>query len=93
MSAKVTITLPMETADSGEVPELPALITISLAAEMLGMSRQAVHKMTRTKPVPRLKAWRLRSAGNDRPLVVREFDVLAMKKPESDVVSVPEVQE
>jgi hypothetical protein len=84
---KIGIELPQRPA-SGELPEVPNLITISLAADMLGISRQAVHKMTHTKPEPRLRAWRLRSAGNDRPLVVLESDVLAMKTPASEVISV-----
>ncbi len=69
MSVKLVPELP-------ELPELPEVIAISLAAELLGMSRQAVYKKVWCG---NLKAWRLRSAGNDH-LVVREVDVLAMQK-------------
>jgi hypothetical protein len=68
-----------------ELPELPELITISLAAEWLEVSRQAAHKMVRSH---RLKAWRIRSAGNDRPLVVLAADVQKMMKSRQKVVSV-----
>jgi hypothetical protein len=68
-----------------ELPELPELITISLASVLMGVSRQAAHKMVRSG---RLDAWRIRSAGSDRPLVVREKDVLEMKKSRHKVVTV-----
>lgn len=70
---------------TNEVPELPELITISLAAERLELSRQAAHKMVRSG---RLKAWRIRSAGNDRPLVVLESDVAKLMKSKQKVVEV-----
>ncbi len=68
-----------------ELPELEGMITVSLAGVMLGVSRQAVHRMVRTR---RLEAWRIRSAGADRPLVVRESDVLAMRDARKDVQAV-----
>lgn len=58
-----------------ELPELEGLITISAAAEIMGMSRQAAHRMAKSR---RIAAWRIRSAGSDRPVVVRESDALAM---------------
>jgi predicted site-specific integrase-resolvase len=69
-----------------EIPELADLITISLAAERLEISRQAAHKMTRSG---RLKAWRIRSAGEDRPLVVLESEVTELMKKRTKVVTVP----
>jgi excisionase family DNA binding protein len=71
--------------DIDKLPELPNLITISLAAELLEVSRQAAHKMVRSG---RLKAWRVRSAGNDRPLVVLEKDVQVMMGERQRVVEV-----
>ena len=68
-----------------DLPVLPDLITISLAAEMLGISRQAAHRMARDK---RLKAWRLRSAGQDRPVVVDLKQVRELKKKRTQVVTV-----
>jgi hypothetical protein len=67
------------------LPELPNLITISLAADMMEISRQAAHKMVRSG---RLNAWRIRSAGSDRPLVVLETDVKEMMKSRQRVVTV-----
>ena len=58
-----------------ELPELDGLITISAAAEIMGMSRQAAHRMAKAR---RIKAWRIRSAGSDRPVVVRESDAREM---------------
>jgi len=60
-----------------EVTELDGLITISLAAVLLGVSRQGAHRMVDSG---RLSAWRIRSAGNDRPLVVMEDEVMALRE-------------
>ena len=68
----------MSTVTANEdLPDLPGFITVSLAAEILGVSRQAVHGMTRGR---QLKAWRVPSAGNDRPVVVDKAEVLRLKK-------------
>lgn len=68
-----------------ELPELAGWMTISLAAEKLGVSRQAAHKMVKSG---RLMAWRVPSAGEDRPLVVRDIDVEKMVKQRQEVVTV-----
>jgi hypothetical protein len=86
-----TIKLP-EKAQPGVLPDLEALMTISRAAVELGISRQAAHKMAKSG---RIKAWRIPSAGNDRPLVVLTEDVLARKKEMLDqgVVAAPDGRE
>jgi hypothetical protein len=66
-----------------EIPELPNLITISLAASIMGVSRQGAHKMVQSG---KLRAWRIRSDGNDRPYVVLESEARAIK-PDHAVVS------
>jgi excisionase family DNA binding protein len=69
-----------------DLPDLPGKITASLAAKMLGVSRQAVHRMAKDK---RLRAWRVPSAGQDRPVVVDLAEVLEMQKKRKKVVTVP----
>jgi excisionase family DNA binding protein len=68
-----------------DLPDLPGKITASLAAEMLGVSRQAVHRMAKDR---KLTAWRVRSAGQDRPVVVDLEEVLEMQKKRAKVVTV-----
>lgn len=63
---------PASRKEAGDLPDLPGYVTISLAAEMLGVSRQAAHGMAQSR---RLKAWRVPSAGADRPVVVKLRDV------------------
>lgn len=70
-----------------EVPMLPNLITISLAAQMLGMSRGGAHRLVKTK---KLHAWRIPAVGNV-PLVVLRQDVEALMRARAAlVVSVEE---
>jgi hypothetical protein len=80
-------------ADIEKLPVLPGgLITISLAAEMLGLSRQGTHKMARTG---RLRAWQLESTGDEWPVVVLKEEVQEMAKKRQGVVEVlkPETAE
>lgn len=75
--------MPTDTADA--LPDLPGVVSISLAAEMLEVSRQTAHQMVKSG---QLKAWRVRSAGNDRPVVVDESDVKKMRRKRTRVVAV-----
>lgn len=72
------------------LPELEGIVTISLAAEMLGVSRQTAHQMAADR---RLAAWRIPSAGRDWPVVVKRRDVEMMMprvQPVVDLSRIPE---
>ena len=77
----------MSSDEKRELPELQGWMTISLAAEKLKMARQSAHRLVN---LGRLDAWRIPSAGEDRPLVVREEDVLKLMEERgiSEVVQV-----
>lgn len=55
-----------------ELPYLEGMITVSRAAEILGVTKQAVHQMAQNG---RLKAWRVESASQDEPVVLLEEEV------------------
>jgi len=76
-------------AEADGLPELDGKITISLAAEMLGVSRQTAHRMAKER---QFDSWRVRSAGADRPVVVDLDQVLvlqAARQGKEIVVAVP----
>lgn len=79
MSAEVT------SQEREELPTLPGVITASLAAEMLGVSRQAAHRMAYDR---RLRAWRVPSAGTESPVVFDLEQVKAEARKRAAVVKV-----
>lgn len=76
------------TAEEGSspLPVLTGFMTISRAAEVLGLTRQSVHDMTKLR---KLRAWRIPSGGSQPdPVVVDSDQVLAMKATQAPVVDV-----
>jgi hypothetical protein len=65
-----------ERDEQRELPVLKDWITISRAAEMLGMSRQAAHKAIETNRIT--TAHTIESVGQD-PIVVRRDEIEAMR--------------
>lgn len=74
--------------EKDEFPFLEDWITVSLAAEMLEVRRQTVHDYTRNGTLKQVR--RVRSAGQDDPVLVSEVEVrqLAAKRRRS-VVEIP----
>lgn len=58
------------------MPTVDEIMTISLAAELLGVTKQAAHQMAKDG---RLESWKIPSAGSQDPVVVRRADVERMK--------------
>ena len=73
------------TKDFPKLPELKGMITITLVAEMLGVSRQAAHRMALTRE---FKAWRVPSAGTESPVVARLAEIEKLKEKRAGVVTV-----
>jgi excisionase family DNA binding protein len=67
-----------------ELPVLPGYITISKAAELMRVTRQTAHQMTRDG---RLRAWRVPSAGTADPVVVEESQARTLARQTQQVVT------